>query len=158
MWLAGLWLGSLRSTLLGKESKDMNKRHSLQCCDSLSLISHSGSSLQGLSFSVPDSTAWRSTLLKCPAKGFVQKRFCAHLSGKNVFMVKFKLKLGDSKGTQNQMQIKRLQMQIVVLKGLFWKEKDRQTSCGQTKWLTGLSKKPSKREFYCMEGFPIVLS
>lgn len=95
---------------------------------------------------------------KCPPKGFVWKCFGAHLSGKNVFTEKFKLKLGHSKGTQNQMQIKRLQMQIVLFKGLFWKENYRQTSWGGTKWLTGLSKKPSQREFYCMEGFPIVWS
>lgn len=139
----------------GKEGHEQEALPSV--CDSLSLISHSGSSLQGFSFSVPDSTVRRYTLLKCPPKGFVRKCFCAHLSGKNVFMEKFKLKLGNSKGTENQMQIKRLQMQIVLFKGLFWKENYRQTSCGLTKWLTGLSKKPSKR-VYCMESFHIVLS
>lgn len=154
MWLAGLRLGSLRSILLGKEIKDRNKRHSLQCCDSLSFISHSRSSLQGLSFSVPDSTVWRSTLLKCPAKGFVRKCFCAHLSGKNVFTEKFKLKLGDSKGTQNQMQIKRLEMQIVLLKGLLWKEKtDRQAVDKPSSWQV-FQRSQARQNFTAWRAFP----
>lgn len=83
-------------------------------------------------FGVPDSTLWNAPpSLNAPPKGFELKWFCAHLSGKNVFTEKFKLKLSYSTGNvQNQMQIERLQMQIVLFKGLFWRENYRWTGYG----------------------------
>lgn len=105
----------------------------------------------GLPFSVPDSPVCRATLLKCPPKGFVRQGFCAHLSGKNVFVEKFKLKLGDSKRTQNQMQIERLQMQMVLFKGLFWQTEElwRKPSGWQV-----FQRSRARESFTAWRGFP----
>lgn len=134
--------GNAKPIVWEKERKDPNRRHSLhRRCDSLSLPCgivgwnfplRQAVSFRAFPFGVRDSTLGNAPpSWNAPPKGFVLKWFCAHLSGKKVFTEKFKLKLGGSTGNvQNQMQIERLQMQMVLFKDLFWKENYRWTGYG----------------------------